>query len=76
MLRLQGVLHAIDSVCFHAGGPLGIGEIEDLNGKSCIVCPWHHYKIDLTSGDKYYQAGVWENGKMKPGEWQRSVPCS
>ena len=45
VLRLKGAIHAIDSVCFHAGGPLGIGEIEDLNGKSCIVCPWHHYKV-------------------------------
>lgn len=22
VLRLQGILHAIDSICFHAGGPL------------------------------------------------------
>ncbi|GAX83392.1 hypothetical protein CEUSTIGMA_g10817.t1 [Chlamydomonas eustigma] len=70
VLRLNGNLHAIDSICFHAGGPLGIGEIEDLNGKNCIICPWHHYKIDIETGEKYYQAGVWENGKMKPGAWQ------
>jgi len=36
-------------VCFHAGGPLGIGDIEELlvddTPRSCIVCPWHFYKV-------------------------------
>ena len=71
ILRLpSGSLHAIDSICFHAGGPLGVGEIEDLNGRSCIICPWHHYKIDIQSGDKYYQGIEWKDGKMIPGDWK------
>mmetsp|Transcript_23211 Transcript_23211/g.50941 ORF Transcript_23211/g.50941 Transcript_23211/m.50941 type:complete len:215 (-) Transcript_23211:478-1122(-) len=70
IVRHKGVLSCIDSVCFHAGGPLGIGDIEDLNGKDCIVCPWHYYKIDLRTGDKYYQALAIKDGKMVPGEWQ------
>ncbi|MEW5301369.1 MAG: hypothetical protein WDW36_004232 [Sanguina aurantia] len=70
ILRLKGDLKAIDSICFHAGGPLGLGDIEEVNGRSCILCPWHYYKIDVTSGDKYYQSVSWHNGKMVPGDWQ------
>lgn len=28
-------------------------------------------QIDIQTGDKYYQAATWENGKMKLGEWKR-----
>jgi len=44
-------ISAIDSVCYHLGGPLIEGDIEDVGGHSCIVCPWHRYKIDLNNGD-------------------------
>ncbi|PNH09110.1 Rieske domain-containing protein [Tetrabaena socialis] len=70
VLRLDGKLSCIDSVCFHAGGPLGIGDIEDVNGHKCLVCPWHFYKIDVDTGDKYYQGVEFQNGKMVPGEWK------
>jgi len=69
VIRLDGKVFAIDSVCFHAGGPLGIGDIEDVNGRPCIVCPWHYYKIDVETGDKYYQQVKFENGKMVQGDW-------
>lgn len=42
ILRLQHQIVAIDSYCYHAGGPLQQGDIEDLgNGHICIVCPWY-----------------------------------
>eukprot|EP01091_Cochliopodium_minus_P015291 TRINITY_DN5394_c0_g1_i1.p1 TRINITY_DN5394_c0_g1~~TRINITY_DN5394_c0_g1_i1.p1 ORF type:complete len:234 (-),score=49.85 TRINITY_DN5394_c0_g1_i1:14-715(-) len=47
-------LFAMDSVCYHLGGPLDIGDIEEYGGKSCVVCPWHRYKIDLKSGEALY----------------------
>lgn len=28
-------------------------------------------QIDVATGDKYYQAGVWKDGKMQVGDWQR-----
>ena len=37
---------AVDAECPHEGGPLQDGTIED----GCVVCPWHHYKFELTSG--------------------------
>lgn len=74
VLRIDGGLTCIDSVCFHAGGPLGIGDIEDVAGKKCLVCPWHYYKIDIHSGDKLYQTLSWVDGKPVPGEWKSNGP--
>uniref|UniRef100_F7GCC5 Rieske domain-containing protein n=1 Tax=Ornithorhynchus anatinus TaxID=9258 RepID=F7GCC5_ORNAN len=52
----NGEFHAMDIRCYHAGGPLHLGEIEDFNGQSCIVCPWHKYKITLATGEGIYQS--------------------
>jgi nitrite reductase/ring-hydroxylating ferredoxin subunit len=51
ILRYKGQVHALDSKCYHMGGPLGEeGDIEDLgNGQTCISCPWHNYKAGLSS---------------------------
>ncbi|GLI70844.1 hypothetical protein VaNZ11_015839 [Volvox africanus] len=70
VIRIDGKLYCIDSICFHAGGPLGIGDIEDVNGHKCLVCPWHFYKIDVATGDKYYQGVEFKDGKMLGGEWK------
>lgn len=35
-----------------AGGPLGLGDIEDVNGHTCLVCPWHYYVVALENGEK------------------------
>jgi hypothetical protein len=24
---------------------------------ACVVCPWHHYQISLSTGERLYQAG-------------------
>ncbi|XP_025950788.1 Rieske domain-containing protein-like isoform X1 [Dromaius novaehollandiae] len=52
----EGKFYAMDSRCYHAGGPLHLGEIEDINGQPCIICPWHKYKITLETGEGLYQA--------------------
>lgn len=46
----------MDMRCYHAGGPLQHGDIEEFNGRQCIVCPWHKYKITLAEGEGLYQA--------------------
>ncbi|XP_075882004.1 Rieske domain-containing protein-like [Nelusetta ayraudi] len=56
ILHHQGRLHAMDLRCYHSGGPLQCGDIEEFDGKQCIVCPWHKYKITLTEGEGLYQA--------------------
>ncbi|XP_067105104.1 uncharacterized protein si:ch73-314g15.3 [Osmerus mordax] len=42
---------AMDSSCPHEGGPLDLGDIEDLgDGKLALVCPWHHFDFCLETG--------------------------
>lgn len=42
---------AMDSSCPHEGGPLDLGDIEDLgDGKRALVCPWHHFDFCLETG--------------------------
>ncbi|XP_005098944.1 Rieske domain-containing protein [Aplysia californica] len=49
-------LFALDSFCYHAGGPLHMGDIEEMPGYTCVVCPWHRYKITLRSGEGLYHS--------------------
>ncbi|KAI1889738.1 hypothetical protein AGOR_G00166030 [Albula goreensis] len=43
---------AMDSSCPHEGGPLDLGDIEDIgNGKLAIICPWHHFDFCLDTGE-------------------------
>lgn len=56
VLYHQGQLHAMDMRCYHSGGVLQNGDIEEFNGRLCIVCPWHKYKITLAEGEGLYQA--------------------
>ena len=34
------------------GHPLVEGDIEELDGRGCVVCPAHRYRIDLSDGHK------------------------
>lgn len=57
------ILYCLDSICYHAGGPLALGDIEEIPVYSesgvtrleCLICPWHHYKISLNNGEGFYQ---------------------
>ncbi|XP_071339142.1 Rieske domain-containing protein isoform X2 [Trachinotus anak] len=54
VLYHQGQLHAMDMRCYR--GALQYGDIEEFNGRMCIICPWHKYKITLAEGEGLYQA--------------------
>ncbi|XP_051950935.1 Rieske domain-containing protein [Xyrauchen texanus] len=56
VLYHQGEFYAIDVRCYHSGGPLHQGDIEEFDGRPCIMCPWHKYKITLAEGECLYQA--------------------
>ena len=61
----------MDSICYHAGGPLTSGDIEEIDGRSCIVCPWHTYKVTLDTGEKLYRATELNAaGKPVPIGWR------
>ena len=54
---MNGKLYCLDSTCYHMGGPLATGDIEDLgndDGGPCIVCPWHKYKVRLDTGERLF----------------------
>eukprot|EP01062_Namystynia_karyoxenos_P056322 TRINITY_DN47274_c0_g1_i1.p1 TRINITY_DN47274_c0_g1~~TRINITY_DN47274_c0_g1_i1.p1 ORF type:complete len:369 (+),score=109.84 TRINITY_DN47274_c0_g1_i1:123-1229(+) len=50
--------HAVDNACYHHGGPLFMGDIEEVEGQLCVVCPWHRSHIALASGVALYDAFV------------------
>ncbi|XP_045422322.1 Rieske domain-containing protein isoform X2 [Lemur catta] len=62
----KGEYHAMDIRCYHSGGPLHLGEIEDFDGRPCIVCPWHKYKITLATGEGLYQSVNPKDPSAKP----------
>ena len=68
ILHHKGQMFALDSYCYHAGGPLYKGDIEDIGNYSCLVCPWHKYKVTLQTGENIYQSIDPYNMK-KPPVW-------
>ncbi|XP_013418786.1 Rieske domain-containing protein [Lingula anatina] len=54
LFHYKGEFTAMDQFCFHQGGPLIAGDIEEMGKYNCIVCPWHNYGLCLTSGEAIY----------------------
>ncbi|XP_072238722.1 Rieske domain-containing protein [Leuresthes tenuis] len=63
IIHHQGTFYALDSYCYHAGGMLQTGDIEEISGKLCIICPKHKYKIALADGEGLYKG---TNPKERP----------
>ncbi|XP_068127792.1 Rieske domain-containing protein [Hyperolius riggenbachi] len=63
-----GKYHALDLRCYHSGGPLHLGEIEDIDGRPCVVCPWHKYRIVLENGEGLYR-GVNPSDRQRNKKW-------
>ena len=50
--NVNGIYSALDNICLHRGGPLGQGMIE----KGKVVCPWHGWEWDPTTGQATHDA--------------------
>ncbi|MFV2102470.1 Rieske 2Fe-2S domain-containing protein [Micromonospora sp. LOL_024] len=37
--------------CPHQSGPLGAGEVREIDGHACVVCPWHGSTFRLNGGE-------------------------
>ena len=74
VVKGRSQLYCIDAVCYHMGGPLTVGDIEEVNGEICIKCPWHHYNVTLDTGAKLYQAMDFDptTKKLVPTGWKAS----
>lgn len=46
VFNVGGQFYAIDNLCPHRGGPLGEGDVEG----TIVVCPWHAWRWDVTTG--------------------------
>ena len=68
----NGILSCIDSVCYHAGGPLCEGNLEEIEDLSvtAVSCPWHRYLVDINTGLKVFQGAEMQNGVMKTTGWK------
>lgn len=71
--RSKGELSVIDSVCYHAAGPLTLGPVKDIEDLSMTVvsCPWHNYMVSIKDGVRAYQGVEFVNGKPVPTGWKR-----
>ena len=60
-----------DGLCYHAGGPLADGDIEDSGDPRfglAVRCPWHGYRISLRTGEGFWQS---PDGLCSKGPKQR-----
>jgi nitrite reductase/ring-hydroxylating ferredoxin subunit len=74
IFRQNGKLSAIDSVCYHAGGPLTLGslqDIEDLDGITTVSCPWHKFLVSIDDGSRVYQQVTIVDGKPSVKGWTK-----
>jgi nitrite reductase/ring-hydroxylating ferredoxin subunit len=46
LFNVDGAFYALDNDCAHRGGPLGEGDLEG----TVVVCPWHAWRWDVTTG--------------------------
>ncbi|BFZ26001.1 hypothetical protein BsWGS_29040 [Bradybaena similaris] len=47
----KGKFFAMEAWCSHMGGPLFEGDIEDHKGVCHVMCPWHAFMFDLSTGE-------------------------
>ncbi|HVR84217.1 MAG TPA: regulatory iron-sulfur-containing complex subunit RicT [Planctomycetota bacterium] len=47
VFNVDGVYHVLSNECGHQGGPLGEGKLEGFS----VICPWHQWKFDVTTGN-------------------------
>ncbi|MDQ3733564.1 MAG: Rieske (2Fe-2S) protein [Actinomycetota bacterium] len=50
VLRHGGQAQVLVDVCSHLGGPLHSGELVEIDGRECLVCPWHGSTFAVADG--------------------------
>lgn len=46
LFNVNGQFYALNNACPHRGGPLAEGRLEGRE----VVCPWHGWRFDVTTG--------------------------
>jgi nitrite reductase/ring-hydroxylating ferredoxin subunit len=72
LFNQNGKISCIDSICHHAGGPLTLGPLQDIEdlGVTVVLCPWHKFMVTIDGGLKAYQAVSFANGKPVNTGWK------
>ena len=60
LANVDGVLHALDNNCPHNGGPLGRGLLAGCE----LICPWHGWRWDVTSGRNCWPGTQWRASRV------------
>lgn len=58
IFNVDGVFHALDGICPHAGGPLAKGALAG----NVVTCPWHGWQFDVTTGRHCLNAQLQQPG--------------
>lgn len=58
LINVGGQVFCIDQACYHHGGPLLDGDIEDIGGRISVKCPWHGFQIELNTGEGLYLKAI------------------
>lgn len=75
VFRLPSGWAAIDHACPHKGGPLADGIVAD----SCVTCPLHNRRFDLTTGQQVGgddRVATYEIREAADGTLELLVPAS
>ena len=54
VFQAEGKFYCINNICKHRGGPLGEGPVDGTT----VVCPWHGWVYDLTTGESITHPGA------------------
>jgi nitrite reductase/ring-hydroxylating ferredoxin subunit/uncharacterized membrane protein len=57
LVRHHGEVHALAERCSHLGGPLADGQVRTVDGRVCVVCPWHGSAFPLVDGRRDVSGG-------------------
>jgi nitrite reductase/ring-hydroxylating ferredoxin subunit/uncharacterized membrane protein len=69
LYRDADAIHAIGSVCSHAGGPLQEGEVQG----HCVQCPWHDSVFDLRDGHVVHGPATQPQPRFEAREWKGQI---
>jgi NAD(P)H-dependent nitrite reductase small subunit len=50
VFHVGGRYYASTAVCPHEDGPLDEGLLEGTDARPVVICPWHAFNFDLTTG--------------------------
>jgi len=78
VVRRGDQAHVLVDACSHLSGPLHQGDLTEIRGEECLVCPWHGGTFALTDGRAVRGPAVAPvtvlQTRMEAGRLQARVP--